>query len=120
MSDDPLAPFLEMRPEGLYTPAFDAFLDPGQPVSRAILSHAHSDHAVAGHAEVWATPETIALYRRRHPEWVGTARPRAGPACGWCPGWFAALPGGRCRAVGPCRSDGGRCGAAARPAPTPT
>jgi len=74
MSDDPLAPFLEMRPEGLYTPAFDAFLDPGQPVSRAILSHAHSDHAVAGHAEIWATPETIALYRRRHPEWVGVAR----------------------------------------------
>jgi Cft2 family RNA processing exonuclease len=77
MSDDPLAPFLEMPPEGLYTPAFDAFLDPGQPVSRAILSHAHSDHAVAGHAEIWATPETIALYRRRHPEWVGTARPLA-------------------------------------------
>ncbi len=71
---DPLLPFIEIRQEGLYTPAFDAFLDPPQPVSRAILSHAHSDHAVAGHAEIWATPETIALYRRRHREWNGVAR----------------------------------------------
>src|SRR6266542_4311565 len=69
-----LFPFLESRPEGLYAPPFRAFLDPPAAVERAILSHAHSDHAVAGHAEIWATPETIALYRRRHPEWVGVAR----------------------------------------------
>jgi Cft2 family RNA processing exonuclease len=71
---DPLSPFLEIRPEGLYSPAFDAFLDPHEPVARAILSHAHSDHAVAGLQEVWATPETLAIYRRRHPEWTGIAR----------------------------------------------
>jgi Cft2 family RNA processing exonuclease len=69
-----LFPFLESRPEGLYAPAFRAFLDPPAAVERAILSHAHSDHAVAGHTEIWATPETIALYRRRHPEWDGVAR----------------------------------------------
>src|SRR6266542_4719654 len=71
---DPLLPFIEVRLEGLLARAFDAFLDPPQPVWRAILSHAHSDHAVAGHAEIWGTPETIALYRRRHPEWDGVAR----------------------------------------------
>jgi Cft2 family RNA processing exonuclease len=71
---DPLFPFLEIRPEGLYAPAFAASLDPREPAQRAILSHAHSDHAVPGHAEVWATPETLALYRRRHPEWNGIAR----------------------------------------------
>jgi Cft2 family RNA processing exonuclease len=71
---DLLSPFLRIHPEGLFSPAFGAFLDPPQPVSRAILSHAHSDHAVAGHAEIWATPETIALYRRRHPVWDGIAR----------------------------------------------
>ncbi len=69
-----LFPFLESRPEGLYAPAFRAFLDPPAAVDRAILSHAHSDHAVAGHTEIWATAETIALYRRRHPEWNGIAR----------------------------------------------
>jgi len=71
---DPLSPFLEIRPEGLFAPAFGAFVDPPQPAARAILSHAHSDHAVAGHGEIWATPETLALYRRRHPEWEGTSR----------------------------------------------
>jgi Cft2 family RNA processing exonuclease len=71
---DWLAPFLEGRPEGLYAPAFEAFLDPPVPAGRAILSHAHSEHAVAGHGEIWATPETIALYRRRHPEWRDVAR----------------------------------------------
>jgi Cft2 family RNA processing exonuclease len=71
---DPLHPFVQVRPEGLYVPAFDAYLDPSGAAARAILSHAHSDHAVPGHAEVWATSETIALYRRRHPEWNGIAR----------------------------------------------
>ncbi|MGE5275784.1 MAG: hypothetical protein ACM3SU_02210 [Acidobacteriota bacterium] len=74
MSADPLAPFLERRPEGLRVPAFDAFLDPPASVPRAILSHAHSDHAAPGHGEIWATAETIALYRRRHPDWPGKAR----------------------------------------------
>ena len=71
---DPLHPFLQVRSEALYVPAFDAYLDPGGAAARAILSHAHSDHAVAGHGEVWATSETIALYRRRHPEWNGIPR----------------------------------------------
>ena len=47
-----MAPFpglLEPRPEGLYAPAFQAWIDPAVPVTRALLSHAHADHAVAGH-----------------------------------------------------------------------
>lgn len=70
----PCAPFLETRPEGLYAPAFEAHLDPSAPVRRAVLTHAHSDHAVAGHEEIWGTPETVAIYRRRNPEWRGAAR----------------------------------------------
>jgi DNA ligase-1 len=71
------APLLDPRPEGLFAPAFGAFVDPAAPAARAILTHAHADHAVAGHGEVWATPETLALYRRRHPEWSGASRPLA-------------------------------------------
>lgn len=74
---EPLAPFLESRPEGLFAPASDAWIDPGAACPRAILTHAHADHAAAGHGEIWATPETLALYRRRHPEWTGAARPLA-------------------------------------------
>lgn len=29
---------------------------------------------MAGHGEIWGTPETVAIYRRRNPEWRGTAR----------------------------------------------
>jgi Cft2 family RNA processing exonuclease len=65
---------LESRPDGLFARAFDAYLDPGAPVPRAILTHAHADHAIAGLSEIWATPETLALYRRRHPEWTGVGR----------------------------------------------
>ena len=72
--DDPLAPFLEVRPEGLFCPAFEAAIDPPVAARRAIVSHAHSDHAAPGHEEVWGTPETIAVYRRRNPDWTGEAR----------------------------------------------
>jgi DNA ligase-1 len=68
---DWLLPFLEHRTEGLYCPAFDAYLDPPVPAPRAILSHAHADHAVSGHGEIWSTPETVRIYRRRNPEWTG-------------------------------------------------
>ena len=70
-------PLLESRPEGLYSAAFEAFLDPPVPVARAVLTHAHADHAVAGHGEIWSTPETAAIYRRRHPEWAGACREMA-------------------------------------------
>jgi Cft2 family RNA processing exonuclease len=69
-----LAPLFEPAAAGLFSPAFDAHIDPHEPAPRAILSHAHADHAVPGHGEIWATPETAALYRRRHPEWRGCAR----------------------------------------------
>ena len=69
-----LPSLLESRPEGLYAPAFEAWIDPTVPVPRALLSHAHADHAIDGHGEILATPETAALYRLRHPEWSGAAR----------------------------------------------
>ena len=72
--NEPLAPFLETRAQGLYCPAFDAWIDPPEAAARAIVSHGHADHAAAGHGELWATPETIAIYRRRHPEWAGRNR----------------------------------------------
>jgi putative mRNA 3-end processing factor len=37
------------RPEGLYCPPGDFFIDPWQPVARALVTHAHGDHLRAGH-----------------------------------------------------------------------
>ncbi|TIO89253.1 MAG: DNA ligase-associated DEXH box helicase, partial [Mesorhizobium sp.] len=40
---------LKPRPEGLYCPPGDFFIDPVRPVSRALITHGHSDHARSGH-----------------------------------------------------------------------
>jgi len=53
--------WLQVRPEGLYCLAGDFYIDPVRPVARAVITHAHSDHARPGHGAVLATPETLAL-----------------------------------------------------------
>ncbi len=49
------------RPEGLYCRPGDFFIDPLVPVPRAIITHAHADHARPGHESVLATAETLAI-----------------------------------------------------------
>jgi putative mRNA 3-end processing factor len=36
---------LELTPSGLYCPQADIFIDPWRPVKKAVITHAHSDHA---------------------------------------------------------------------------
>ncbi|AFT87691.1 mRNA 3-end processing factor [Paraburkholderia phenoliruptrix BR3459a] len=43
------------RPEGLYCPPGDFYIDPWQPVGRAVITHAHSDHARFGHRHYLAS-----------------------------------------------------------------
>ena len=38
------------RREGLYCPPGDFYIDPWRPVERAVITHAHGDHARRGHA----------------------------------------------------------------------
>jgi putative mRNA 3-end processing factor len=57
---------LHTRPEGLYCPAGDFFIDPVRPVKRALITHGHSDHARAGHGSVLATRETLDVMRLRY------------------------------------------------------
>ena len=44
------------------------YIDPTQAVDKAVITHAHSDHARAGHGAVLATRETLDLMRLRHGE----------------------------------------------------
>ena len=44
------------------------YIDPTQPVEKALITHAHSDHARAGHGAVFATRETLDLMRLRYGE----------------------------------------------------
>lgn len=67
---------LVLRPEGLYCPAADLFIDPTRPVPRALVTHGHSDHARAGHGAVLATPETLGIMGVRYGgEFCGTRQP---------------------------------------------
>lgn len=60
-------------PKGLYCPAGDFYVDPVRVVPRAIVTHAHSDHARPGHAHVLATRETLDLMALRlGPSFAGT------------------------------------------------
>src|SRR5207245_10173631 len=47
--------------------------DPVRPVARALITHAHSDHARPGNGAVLATPETLDLMRLRYAEDVAAS-----------------------------------------------
>jgi putative mRNA 3-end processing factor len=54
------------KPEGLYCPPGDFFIDPVRPVARALITHGHSDHARAGHGSVLATRRTLDIMALRY------------------------------------------------------
>jgi putative mRNA 3-end processing factor len=55
------------RPEGLYCPAGDFYIDPWRPVERAIITHAHADHARFGHASYLAAEASVGVLLSRLP-----------------------------------------------------
>ncbi len=52
-------------PAGLYCEPGDFYIDPLRAVDRAVITHAHSDHARPGHQHVLATQGTLAVMRVR-------------------------------------------------------
>ena len=60
------SPPLIPRPEGLYCPDGDFFVDPVRPVPRALITHGHADHARAGHGAVMATRQTLDIMALRY------------------------------------------------------
>jgi putative mRNA 3-end processing factor len=57
--------WLKVTPAGLYCEPGGFHVDPLRAVDRAIITHAHSDHARPGHRAVLATAATLALMRTR-------------------------------------------------------
>jgi putative mRNA 3-end processing factor len=53
--------WLRVLPDGLFCEPGGFHVDPVRPVDRAIVTHAHADHARPGHGAVLASPETLAL-----------------------------------------------------------
>ncbi len=56
---------LVASPEGLFCPAGAFHIDPWQPVDRAVITHAHGDHARPGSRAYLCAPPSIALLQRR-------------------------------------------------------
>ena len=56
---------LQVRPEGLFCPAGDFFIDPRVQVERALITHAHSDHARSGHKSYLCSNTTQSLLKVR-------------------------------------------------------
>ncbi|MFC0401563.1 ligase-associated DNA damage response exonuclease [Paraburkholderia rhizosphaerae] len=61
------ADLIVARPEGLYCPAGDFHIDPWQPVDRAVITHAHADHARVGHRHYLASAAGAGVLLSRLP-----------------------------------------------------
>src|SRR5579863_3223751 len=61
-----LEDFLYLDNNGLYCKYGSFYIDPKQPVSTAVVSHAHADHAVPGNNEVYCTEATAAFMQQRY------------------------------------------------------
>ncbi len=53
------------KPEGIYCPFGDFFIDPSRKVKVALITHAHTDHARKGSEHYLCTKETKSLLRTR-------------------------------------------------------
>jgi putative mRNA 3-end processing factor len=65
MAGQPNHDLVVQRPEGLYCPPGDFYIDPWRPVARAVITHAHSDHAHVGHGHYLAAQPGEAVLRTR-------------------------------------------------------
>jgi len=56
---------VDFRPDGIYLPELDLWLDPEGDRPFAFLSHGHADHVGGQHGQVFCTPATSDIYRLR-------------------------------------------------------
>ena len=55
----------EFRPQGIYCPQGDFYIDPWLPVERALITHGHSDHARYGSKKYLCTELAAPVIRHR-------------------------------------------------------
>ena len=59
------ADLIQLTDRGLYCPPGDFYIDPWRPVPRAVITHAHGDHARRGHGVYYASHASRPLLRQR-------------------------------------------------------
>jgi len=62
---EPTGDLVVQRPQGLYCPPGDFYIDPWRPVPRAVITHAHADHSRRGHGAYLATAISAGVLRAR-------------------------------------------------------
>jgi len=60
-----MSDLVQLRPEGLYCPAGDFYIDPWRPVPVAVVTHGHGDHARAGMGCYHTSAEGLPILRWR-------------------------------------------------------
>src|SRR5579863_5181720 len=58
---------IRVTPRGLHCAAGDFYIDPWQPVARAVITHAHGDHLRAGSTEYYLASAGLGLAKLRLP-----------------------------------------------------
>lgn len=56
---------IEFTKKGLYCPQADIFIDPWYPVEKAVITHAHADHARQGHQYYLAHEDSASILKYR-------------------------------------------------------
>jgi putative mRNA 3-end processing factor len=56
---------LEFTEKGIYCRQADCYIDPWQPVKKALITHGHSDHARPGHSQYIATHASVPVLKYR-------------------------------------------------------
>lgn len=65
MNTETAPDLVRISEHGLYCPAGDFHIDPWKPVPRAVITHAHADHARSGSQHYWCTAPGLGLTRAR-------------------------------------------------------
>ena len=60
-----MQPVLSFTDSGIYCPAGDFYIDPWKPVERAVITHAHADHARIGNKKYLCTNASVPLLQLR-------------------------------------------------------
>lgn len=58
--------FVQIDDKGLYCKYGDFYLDPKLPAKKAVITHAHADHAISGNNEVYCTRATATIMQLRY------------------------------------------------------
>lgn len=56
---------LKFTNKGIYCPQADVYIDPWRKVPKALITHAHSDHARSGHSSYLCTDQTLPILKVR-------------------------------------------------------